>query len=142
MTTRINTRQMDFGAGPARVENIRAALDEQRTAYRQAPAGSHDEDAAGRNVRDLEALFERATENERIRVRQEGERTAADDARDRDRKAADAAALKEQVHLNFKVGNPTASDEDFERLFPTLRDEHLIQQSRDAINQARQRIRI
>lgn len=39
--TRIDTSRMDYGTGPARVANLKTALDEERRAARTSPSDSY-----------------------------------------------------------------------------------------------------
>jgi hypothetical protein len=61
------------------------------------------------------------------------------DAKRAERQLVDDAALKDRVRIQF-LGQAGATTDDFERLFPQLRDEHLMRQSGEALAQARQRI--
>lgn len=53
-----------------------------------------------------------------------------DDARE----AADES-LKREIRRHFLVQNPNANDNDFERVWPRLRDEHLVRQAQTGMSQ-------
>lgn len=77
---------------------------------------------------------------------------SAYDARERKRKADEAAksdahradaekALRDDLRMRFFAGNPAATEDDFERLYPGLRDAELVRRSEDARERARSRYR-
>jgi len=138
---RISIGQMYFTTVPdQRVADVTAALDQQRANRRTAPSGSIDEDTATRNIVDLEGALERANVNLRAHTNHmaklEGERAAQRDATEQRRQAADDQ-LKAREKSTFMASNPTASEADFERLWPAIRDQMLIDQRGDAIAAAR-----
>jgi hypothetical protein len=75
---------------------------------------------------------ERARHNAEARARIEGNIEAARDAK-REQTEREQAARREsdeqQLHgllrAQFRAGNPSGSNEDFERIYPLLRDEHM-----------------
>jgi hypothetical protein len=134
---RFQAHREDFGHGPQRVDNIRARLEEERKVYRSLPRDSYDERIVAANITDLEQLLGYAERNEEARAQQEQERQDAQAAKMHERRAADDAALKAELHTKFFGANPTASEEDFERLLPSLRDEHLLERSRTAMEKTR-----
>ena len=138
---RIDPTRMDFGWNPdQRVSKITAALDAQRSYLRAAPAGSIDEDAAERNIVDLEGALEQANVNlaahNNHMAKLEAEETMQRDEAEKRRQAADDQ-LKAREKSTFLASNRTASEDDFERLWPAIRDQMMIDQRNDAIDAAR-----
>jgi len=123
-----------------RVTEIEAALSQQRANRRTAPSGSIDEDAATRNIVDLEGALEQANVNlaahNNHMSRLEAARVAERDEAEARRQAADDQ-LKAQEKSTFLASNRTASEDDFERLWPAIRDQMMIDQRNDAIAAAR-----
>jgi len=123
-----------------RVTEIEAALSQQRANRRTAPSGSIDEDAATRNIVDLEGALEQANVNlaahNNHMSRLEAARVAERDEAEARRQAADDQ-LKAQEKSTFLASNRTASEDDFERLWPAIRDQMMIDQRNDAIDAAR-----
>jgi len=139
--TRIDINRLHFTTVPAqRVTAISAALDAQRANRRTAPSGSIDEDAATRNIVDLEGALEQANVNlaahNNHMSRLEAARVAERDEAEARRQAADDQ-LKAQEKSTFLASNRTASEDDFERLWPAIRDQMMIDQRNDAIAAAR-----
>ena len=138
---RISIGQMYFSTIPdKRVTEIEAALSQQRANRRTAPSGSIDEDAATRNIVDLEGALEQANVNlaahNNHMSRLEAARVAERDEAEARRQAADDQ-LKAQEKSTFLASNRTASEDDFERLWPAIRDQMMIDQRNDAIAAAR-----
>ncbi len=112
-----------------RIERIREALKEERTAYRSAAAGSHDEHIAQLNIRNLEATLERAETNESIGLAAKQERKAAEDARTRDRTAEAAQELED--HLRQQYENAAAhplTDTEWDKVKPDVLHQHAVSQ--------------
>ena len=139
--TRINDATTAFITGPQRTANLRAMLETEREVVRSSPRDSYNERVAADNVADLEGLIVRSEENDRIREQGEAERSASAIAKRAERQDADEAALKAQLRTQF-LGQPGATADDFERLYPRLRDEHMVRQSHEALASAKSRIRI
>ena len=138
---RISIGQMYFSTIPdKRVTEIEAALSQQRANRRTAPSGSIDEDAATRNIVDLETALEQANVNLQAHTNHmaklEAERNSQKEATEQRRQAADDQ-LKAREKSTFMASNPTASEDDFERLWPAIRDQMMIDQRNDAIDAAR-----
>lgn len=125
--------------GPQRTSQLKAMLQTEREVARSSPRDSYDERVATSNTEDLEALIARSEANDQARERQAAERQAVANAKSAERKAIDDARLKETIRARF-MGQPGATEEDFERLYPTLRDQHLLRQSGEAMAQARSRL--
>ncbi len=72
---------------------------------------------------------QRKVENDRLRAEREAreaeEAKTRAAAREAERKAAEAS-VKAEARARFAVANPTATDEDFERLWPQLRDRQMV----------------
>jgi hypothetical protein len=139
--TRIDINRLHFTTVPdRRVTEISAALDAERAHLRAAPAGSIDADTARRNVDDLEGVLERANVNLQAHTahmgKLEAERTAQRDEAEKRRQAADDE-VKAREKSTFLASNRTASEDDFERLWPAIRDQMMIDQRNDAIAAAR-----
>ncbi len=139
--TRIDINRLHFTTVPdRRVAEIEAALSQQRANRRTAPSGSIDEDAATRNIVDLEGALERAETNLKAHnnhmAKLEAARQAERDETEKRRQAADDQ-LKAQAKSTFLASNRTASEDDFERLWPAIRDQQLMDQRHDAIAAAR-----
>ncbi len=134
---RLSIDQIYFSTIPdKRVAEIDAALSQQRANRRTAPAGSIDADTARRNIEDLQVALARAEVNLAAHTnhlaRLEGERTAQRDETENRRQAADDQ-LKAREKSTFLASNRTASAADFERLWPAIRDQQLMDQRNDAI---------
>ena len=117
---RISIGQMYFSTIPdKRVTEIEAALSQQRANRRTAPSGSIDEDAATRNIVDLELALERAEANLKAHV---DLTTRLEATRKAERDEADKAALDAQVdqlRVNY-LSQPGATEADFEKALPRL----------------------
>lgn len=79
-----------------------------------------------------EQLEKQRLENELIRQARIAKETEAKEAENKERNERDEALrkikeveLKRTLQSSFLNANPSASVEDFERLYPTIRDEHL-----------------
>ncbi len=134
---RIDINRLHFTTVPdRRVAEITAALDAQRANRRTAPSGSIDEDTAARNVVDLEGVLERANTNlaahNNHMAKLEAARAAEREETEKRRQAADDQ-LKAREKSTFLASNRTASAADFERLWPAIRDQQLMDQRNDAI---------
>jgi len=126
-------------AGPQRTPELKAMLQTEQQVARSSPADSYNEHVAAANVADLEGLIALSEKNDRAREEGAAERAAASEAKRQARQAADDAALKDRLRIQF-LGQPGAREQDFERLYPRLRDEHLMRQSGEAMAQARSRL--
>ncbi len=138
---RLDINRLHFTTVPdRRVTDVGAALDAERAHLRAAPAGSIDADTARRNVDDLEGVLERANTNLAAHTahmaKLDGERVAERDEAERRRQAADDE-VKAREKSTFLASNRTASEDDFERLWPAIRDQMMIDQRNDAIAAAR-----
>ena len=126
--------------GPERTEAIEQLLAAERRVARTEPAGSYNARIADGNVADLERALEQSRRNDAARADLEAR---IDHQRQEERQRVDARrqasedALKATLRSQFLAANLSATDADFERLYPRLRDEHLLAE-RDAA-EARQR---
>ncbi len=136
---RITEATTAFISGPQRTSHLKAMLQTEREVVRSSPRASYNERVATANVDDLEGLIAQSEANDLARERAATERTAAADAKRSERQAADDATLKETLRTEF-MAQPGARGADFDRLYPTLRDQHLVHQSGEALATARQRI--
>ncbi len=118
--TRIDINRLHFTTVPdRRVVEIEAALSQQRANRRTAPSGSIDEDAATRNIVDLEGALERAEANLKAHV---DLTTRLEATRKAERDEADKAALDAQVdqlRTNY-LSQPGATLAGFEQALPRL----------------------
>jgi len=139
---RLNVARSDtFGHGPARVANIKAALDEERRVHRTSSTGSYDETVAANNIADLEPILEMAEANEEVRVKHAKEREAKQAALSATRRDEAEARLRDELRTSF-LSKAGATEQDFDRLYPQLRDAHLLRQDDDARAESRRRVRI
>ena len=127
--SRLSINQLFFSTIPGqRVTEIEAALSQQRTHLRTAPAGSIDADTAARNVVDLEGVLERAEVNLQAHTahlaRLDAARKAEADAADQ-RKLND---VTEKLRTAYMM-QPGASESEFTRVLPDL----LLEQRRQAV---------
>ncbi len=139
--TRIDIDRLHFTTVPGRrVAEIEAALSQQRASRRTAPSGSIDADIVARNIVDLEGELELAEANLQAHTahlaRLEAARVAERDETEKRRQAADDQ-MKAQAKSTFLASNRTASEDDFERLWPAIRDQQLMDQRDGAIAAAR-----
>ncbi len=111
-----------------RIERIREALKEERTAYRSAAAGSHDEHIAQLNIGNLEATLERAETNERIGTERKQEREAAEDAKTRERTAEAAQELERKLMDTYMQASPGTTDAEAKAALPDLLHQHRMRQ--------------
>lgn len=118
---RITEATTAFISGPQRTSHLKAMLQTEREVVRASPRDSYDERVAGANVDDLQALIEMSEANDLARERAATARTAAADAKRAERQAVDDATLKDRLRTQF-LGQAGATDDDFERLYPQLRD--------------------
>ncbi len=110
-----------------RIDRIREALMEERTAYRSAGSGSHDEHIAQLNIGNLEATLERAETNERIGDAAKQERRAAEDAKTQARTAEAAQELED--HLRQQYENAAAhplTDTEWQKVKPDVLHQHAV----------------
>ncbi len=88
-----------IGITPAqRIERLRDALADERTAHRDAPAGSYDETVSGQNAAMLEDALDRAETNERLRT----ERIASIEAERATRMAASQDAQQAALEADLR----------------------------------------
>jgi len=137
---RISIGQTHFTTVPdRRVAEIEAALSQQR-ANRRTATDDIDRGTVERNIDDLELALEQANVNLAAHTahlaRLEAARVAERDETEKRRQAADDQ-LKAREKSTFMASNPTASEDDFERLWPAIRDQMMIDQRNDAIDAAR-----
>ncbi len=137
---RIDTNRMFFSTIPdRRVEEVEAALSEQR-ANRRTAIDDIDRGTVERNIDDLELALEQANVNLKAHdahmAKLAAARVAERDETEKRRQAADDQ-LKAQAKSTFLASNRTASEADFERLWPAIRDQQLVDQRNDAIAAAR-----
>ncbi len=137
---RIDVNRLFFSTIPdRRVEEVEAALSQQRENRRTA-IDDIDRGTVERNVVDLELALEQANVNLKAHdahmAKLAAERSSQLDEAEKRRQAADDQ-LKAQAKSTFLASNRTASDADFERLWPAIRDQQLIDQRNDAIAAAR-----
>jgi len=136
---RINDRMTAHLTGIERTSQLRDLLKAEQQVVRDAPRDSHDERIAGRNADDLEGLVALSEKNDRAREEGAAERAAAADAKHAERQAIDDSTLKATIRAQF-MAQPGARGDDFDRLYPRLKDEHLMRQSGEAMAQARSRL--
>jgi hypothetical protein len=74
----------------------------------------------------------READNKRRAEARERELEAERQAKIAEGRAKAEADLREQLHADFMGANPSASEADFSRLFPALRDEHLLREATEA----------
>lgn len=128
------------GIPHGQTSRIESMLQSEREALRGFTAGSSDAKAARTNIEALEEALERSKNNDASREAHRKALQAESDRKRAEREADADAQLKERIRLDFRSGNPNASDDDFERLYPTLKDQHMLRQSESAIAQARRNI--
>jgi hypothetical protein len=117
---RLSIDQIYFSTIPdKRVAEITAALDAQRANRRTAPSGSIDEDAAARNVVDLEGVLERANTNLAAHNAHLAKLEAAGDAKQQEHDARALAAITGQLRTNF-MAQPGATLKEFDEILPEL----------------------
>ncbi|MGI8404218.1 MAG: hypothetical protein ACR2OE_05545 [Thermomicrobiales bacterium] len=127
--------------GPQSTPELKRMLQAEQQISRSAPRNSYHERIADANVADLEGMIVQAEANDAARERGARERAATVDAKRSERQAVDDAALKATLRVRF-MGQAGATAADFERLYPRLRDKHLMRQSDAGMMQARSRMRI
>jgi hypothetical protein len=128
------------GIPHGQTSRIESMLQSEREALRGFAVGSSDAKAARTNIEALEAALERSRNGDAIRAQRQKELQAESDRKQAERQAEAEAQLKERIRLDFRSGNPSASDADFERLYPALKDQHLVRQSEEAHARARRSI--
>jgi len=138
---RMNDRTTAHLSGAERTSQLRDLLQTEREVARSSRADSYNERVASSNISDLEALITLSEKNDQARERQAAQRQAAAAAKHAERQAIDDAALKAHLRTQF-LGQAGATDADFDRLYPRLKDEHLMRQSGEAMMQARRRVRM
>jgi len=137
---RIDVNRLNFTTIPdKRVAEIEAALSQQ-WANRRTATDDIDRGTVERNIVDLEGALEQANVNLAAHTahmaKLEAARVAEREATEQRRQAADDQ-LKAQEKSTFLASNRTASEDDFERLWPAIRDQQLMDQRNDAIAAAR-----
>jgi hypothetical protein len=137
--TRLNVGHMDFGHAGQRTDRIKAALAEERKVLQASPKDSYNATVATYNIEDLEMALERAEVSDQARAERQRERQAAKEANLREAQARDEAALRDRIRSDF-MSQPGATEGDFERLFPQLRDQYLMEQSGKVMTEAQRRI--
>ncbi len=126
---RIDVNRLFFSTIPdRRVEEVEAALSQQRANRRTAPSGSIDEDAARRNIEDLQVALERAEVNLKAHTAHLAKLEAAGDAKraETEKRALDAQV--DQLRRNY-LSQPGATLAGFEQALPRL----LERQREDAV---------
>ena len=73
---------------------------------------------------------ERQAENDRLGEERDARLQAEADAKDKQRRDAEEAALKDRLSRSYRLNNPNSDDAEFDKLYPRIREEHLIQQAR------------
>jgi hypothetical protein len=112
-----------------RIERIRATLEEERTAYRSAAAGSHDEHIAQLNVGNLEATLERAETNESIGLAAKQERLAAEDAKTQAHQEREQAELESSLRQQYeRAAAAPVTDAQWEKVRPDVLHQHRMRQ--------------
>ena len=119
-------------------EVLRAIENQRELSVKADSDGKH---VAKLNIQHLEERLKQIRARKKARDERVTQRQADTDARIKARQEAADAALKEEMRLTFMNGSPAATESDFERLFPSLRDEYLLEKHRTAMAQARARIR-
>ncbi len=121
---RLSIDQIYFSTIPdKRVAEITAALDAQRANRRTAPSGSIDEDAAARNVVDLEGVLERANTNLAAHNAHLAKLEAAGDAKQQEHDDQALVAITDQLRTNY-LAQPGTTVKEFEQVLPELLAEH------------------
>ncbi len=112
-----------------RIERIREALMEERTAYRSAGSGSHDEHIAQLNIGNLEATLERAETNESIGLAAKQERQAAEDARTQAYQEREQAELESSLRQQYeRAAAAPVTDPQWEKVWPDVLHQHRMRQ--------------
>ena len=125
--TRIDVQRLFLPTGPERVGILEQKLDAERRVYRESPPDSYNHSTASRNIDDLEAALEQAERNELARAKNAAARQAERDAEQdkvEPRRQQEAAQLKEDLRLRYRVADRTATDEDFEKAYPSLLEDY------------------
>lgn len=136
----VNTHASRFGTMPEdRTPAIEAEIGEFRAA-RATALDESDRSTIDHNISLLQDLLERSKTNDAARSQQVAA-LEAKQAEERERvelrrQSADDQ-LKAEKRATFLASNPTATESDFERLWPQLRDQHFIEQQNAAIAQAK-----
>jgi len=73
---------------------------------------------------------ERQAENARLEAERDAAAAAEQEAKDKQRRDAEEAALKDRLSRSYRLNNPNSDDAEFDKLYPRIREEHLIQQAR------------
>lgn len=108
-----------------RIERIREALKEERTAYRSAAAGSHDEHIAQLNIGNLESTLERAETNESIGLAAKQERQAAEDAKAQAHRDREQAELESSLRQQYeRAAAAPVTDPQWEKVWPDILHRH------------------
>jgi hypothetical protein len=77
---------------------------------------------------EIDRRMDTARREVRLRHERETALQAAQQAKRDERQAADEAALTAQLRTEFFAANASATDADFQRLLPQLRDQHMVRQ--------------
>ena len=118
--SRLSINQLFFSTIPGqRVTEIEAALSQQRTHLRTAPAGSIDEDAAERNIVDLEGVLARAEANLAAHTAHLAQLAAAEAAKRQENDDQALAAITDQLRSNY-LAQPGTTVKEFEKVLPRL----------------------
>lgn len=77
-------------------------------------------------------LADNSRENDRIRFEREQRLEAERHERETERGEEADAELRDHLRRRFIAGSPAATEADFERLYPQLRDAHLLAEAQQA----------
>lgn len=141
MTTTVDLNRLTFNVPQhRRTQTLRDALANERATL-QAATEPWDRSRAEQNIAKLEGWVEASVANDAARANREAreaaQKSAERQANEERRQKADAE-LKARLRTEFMAGNPLATDADFERLYPSLRDQHLTRQATAAIDRMRE----
>jgi len=118
--SRLSIDQLFISTVPGqRVTEIEAALSQQRTHLRTAPAGSIDEDAAERNIVDLEGVLARAEANLAAHTAHLAQLAAAEAAKRQENDDQALAAITDQLRSNY-LAQPGTTVKEFDEILPEL----------------------
>ena len=122
-----------------RTAALEASLAEHREALR-TEANPFDRPALERNISKLETAIERSQENDRARDELQAgiDRKRAEEARQTEERRQELdARIKANARASFMASNPNATEEDFSRLWPGMRDQLLLERQTAVMDQAR-----
>ncbi len=112
-----------------RIDRIREALMEERTAYRSAGSGSHDEHIAQLNIGNLEATLERAETNARIRTERRAGLQAAEDAKTQAHRDREQVELESSLRQQYeRAAAAPVTDAQWEKVKPDVLHQHRMRQ--------------